>query len=162
MLHPTTPSTADNDIEVYKNSLSAKWGIKFPPRDLGWSPSRRDLSRLEDKILNCMQYLYFKAGALKYAIDQFERHAAIVYSDWQFKSRGDLNVVPTREASENGLKRDFLHKRAPLGDDTVKDLTESLWNNLNQIVERVKKGEEFPMPPAESKDRKFLPLQAQG
>ena len=163
MLHPTTPSKADNDIEGLKTSLSAKWGIKFPPRDLVWSPSRRDLSRLEDRIHERIRFLYFqKDGSLTYAIDQFERHAASVYSHWRFKPRGELDVVPTREASENGLGRDFLHKRAPLGDDAVKELTESLWNNLSQIAERVRKGEEFPKPPAESKDCKFLLLRAQG
>ena len=156
MLHPTTPSKADNDIEGLKTSLNAKWGIKFPPRDLISSPSRRDLSRLEDKIHERIRFLYFqKDGSLDHAIHQFERHAATVYSYWQFKPRGEPNVVPTHEASESGLKRDFLHKRAPLGDDAVKDLTESLWNNLSQVAERVKKGERFPMPTVESEDCKL-------
>ena len=152
MLHPTTPSKADNDIEGLKTSLNAKWGIKFPPRDLISSPSRRDLSRQEDRILGCMQFLYWKEGALKYAIDQFERHAETVYSYWKFKPRGEIDVVPTREPSESGLKRDFLYKRVPLGDDAVRKLTESLWNNLSQVAERVKKGEKFPMPTVESED----------
>lgn len=64
-------------------------------------------------------------------------------------------MVPTHEASESGLKRDFLHKRAQLGDDAVKDLTESLWNNLSQVAERVKKGERFPKPTVESEDCKL-------
>ena len=153
MLHPTTPSKADNDIESLKTSLNAKWGIKFPPGDSIMSPSRRDLSRTEDRILGCMQFLYWKKdGSLAYAIDQFEKHAATVYSRWQFKPRGEQDVVPTREASTSGLKKDFLHKRAPLGDAAVKDLTESLWNNLSQIAERVKKGEKFPKPAVESED----------
>ena len=153
MLHPTTPSKADNDIEGFKTSLNAKWGIKFPPRDLILSPSRRDLSRLEDKIHERIRFLYFqKDGSLDHAIHQFERHAETVYSYWRFKPQGEIDVVPTREASESGLKRDFLHKRVPLGDDAVKDLTESLWNSLSQIAERVKKGEKFPMPTVESED----------
>ena len=153
MLHPTTPSKADNDIEGLKTSLNAQWGIKFPPRDLILSPSRRDLSRLEDKIHERIRFLYFqKDGSLDHAIHQFERHAETVYSYWRFKPRGEIDVVPTREASESGLKRDFLHKRVPLGDDAVKDLTESLWNSLSQIAERVKKGEKFPMPTVESED----------
>ncbi len=156
MLHPTTPSKADNDIESLKTSLSAKWGLKFPSGDFMLSPSRRDLSRTEDRILLCMQYLYWKDGALGYAINAFEKHAATVYSHWQFKPRGELDVVPTREASKRGLKKDFLHKRAPLGDAAVKDLTESLWSNLSQIAERVKKGEKFPKPLVESEDCKLL------
>ena len=152
MLHPTTPSKADNDIESLKISLNAKWGIKFPPRDLVLSPSRRDLTRTEDRILVCMQFLYWKDGSLGYAIDQFEKHAASVYTHWQFKPRGESDVIPTREASKSGLKKDFLHKRAPLGEAVVKDLTESLWNNLSQIAERVKKGEKFPKPLIESED----------
>lgn len=161
MLHPTTPSKADNDIESLKTSLSAKWGIKFQPRDLVWSPSRRDLSRLEDRIHERIRFLYFqKDGSLDHAIHQFERHAATVYSHWQFKPRGELDVVPTLEASESGLKSDFLHKRAPLGDDAVKDLTESLWNNVSQVAERVKKGEKFPKPLVESKGSQLLLLES--
>ena len=157
MLHPTTPSQAGNDIESLKTSLSVKWGIRFLPRDLVWSPSRRDLSRLEDRIHECIRFLYFqKNGALDHAIDQFEKHAATVYSDWQFKPRGELGVVPTREASKSGLKKDFLHKRTPLGDAAVKDLTDSLWNNLSQIAERVKKGEKFPKPQVQSEDCELL------
>ena len=161
MLHPTTPSKADNDIEGLKTSLSAKWGIKFIPRDLVWSPSRRDLSRLEDKIHERIRFLYFqKDGSLDHAIHQFEKHAATVYSNWQFKPRGELDVVPMRESSNSGLKRDFLHKRAQLGDDAVKDLTESLWNNLSQIAERVMKGEKFPMATVESEDCKLLLIES--
>lgn len=93
---------------------------------------------------------------MDHAIDQFEKHAATVYSDWQFKPRGELGVVPTREASKSGLKKDFLHKRTPLGDAAVKDLTDSLWNNLSQIAERVKKGEKFPKPQVQSEDCELL------
>ena len=157
MLHPTTPSKADNDIESLKTSLSAKWGIKLPPRDLVSSPSQRDLTRMEDRIHECMRFLYWKKdGSLGYAIDQFEEHAATVYSDWQFKPRGEQDVIPTREVSKSRLKKDFLHKRAPLGETAVEDLTESLWNNLSQIAERVKKGEKFPKPLLESEDCKSL------
>ena len=157
MLHPTTPSKADNDIEKLKTSLSAKWGIRFPPADFILSPSRRDLSRTEDRILGCMQFLYWKKdGSLGYAIDQFEKHAATVYSHWQFKPQGDPDVVPRREASKSRLKKDFLHKQAPLSAAAVKDLTESLWNNLSQIAERVKKGEKFAKPLVESEDCNLL------
>ena len=161
MLHPTTPSKADNDIERLKTSLSAKWGIRFPPADFILSPSRRDLSRTEDRILGCMQFLYWKKdGSLGYAIDQFEKHAATVYSHWQFKPRGEQDVVPTREGSKSGLKKDFLHKQAPLGDAAVKDLTESLWSNLSQIAERVKKGEKFLKLLDESEDCKVLHIKS--
>ena len=156
MLNPTTPSKADNDIESLKTSLSAKWGIRFPPTDFILSPSRRDLSRTEDRIVVCMQFLYWKKdGSLGYAIDQFEKHAATVYSHWQFKPRGEQDVVPTREGSKSGPKKDFLHRQAPLGESAVKDLTESLWSNLSQIAERVKKGEKFPMALIESEDCKL-------
>ena len=97
---------------------------------------------------------------MDHAIHQFERHAATVYSHWQFKPRGELDVVPTHEASESRLKGDFLHKRAPLGDDTVKDLTESLWSIVSQVAERVKKGEKFPKPLVESKGSKLLPIES--
>ena len=71
MLNPKTPTKADDEIEKLKRSLSAKWGIQFPVRDLTWSPSRSNLGLVEEKILTCIQFLYFRDGALHHAIEQF-------------------------------------------------------------------------------------------
>ena len=150
MLSPKTPTKADDGIEQLKQSLSAKWGIQLPARDSAWSPSKLDLTRMEDRILACMQFLYFREGALYHAIEQFEKYAVTLCSEWQFKPRAEVNVLPSREGS--ALKRDFLRKRGELDHDGVKGLTQSLWHNLNEVAERVKKGEKFAMPTVESRD----------
>jgi len=157
MLHPSTPTKAgkaDDGIERLKQSLSAKWGIQFPVKDSTWSPSRRDPNRVEDRILAVIQFLYFRDGALHYAIEQFEKTATTVYSKWQFKPRGEADVLPSREGPESAVKRDFLHKCAQLEESAIKELTESLWLNLSLIKDRVKAGEKFlmlTMPSIESR-----------
>lgn len=160
MSHPATPTKADDEIERLKGSLVAKWGIKFPARDPVWSPSRRDRNRVEDQILACMQFLYFREGALRYAINQFEQHALTVYTQWQFKPHAEPDVLPSREAAQSVLKQDFLHKREVPEERVVQELTQSLWNSVSQIAERVKKGEKFPIPRAESEATSLM-LRAQ-
>lgn len=151
MLHPSTPTKADDGIERLKQSLSAKWGIQFPNRDSAWSPSRRDPNRVEEKILAIIQFLYFREGALHHAIEQFEKTAATINSQWQYKPRGEAGVIPSRGEGrdltrESAVKQDFLHKRAPLEESAIKDLTESLWHHLCITAERVKGGEKYAMP----------------
>ena len=151
MLQPTTPSKADDEIESIKLSLTAKWGIVFPARDSGWSPSRRDPNCLEDQILKWIQFLYWNGGALGYAVEEFESNAVKIHSQWQFKPRGDADVLPSREAPQSALRHDFLHKRVELGEAAVKELTESLRDHLSHVVGRVRNGENFPKPTVESK-----------
>ena len=158
MLNPKTPTKADDGIERLKQSLSAKWGIQFPVRDLTWSPSRSNLSLVEEKILTCIQFLYFRDGALHHAIEQFEKHAFTLCSQWRFKPRAEVDVLPPREYST--LKKDFLHKRDQLDRDMIKELTDGLWHQLSQVVDRVKKGEKFPMPTVESECSRLVSPQS--
>lgn len=151
MLHPQTPTKADDGIERLKQSLSTQWGIRFPSRDSAWSPSRRDPNRVEDKILAVIQFLYFREGALHYAIGEFKKRAATIYSQWQFKPRGETGVIPSRDEGRNvniasAVKRGFLHKRVPLEENATKELTECLWHHLSTTAERVKVGERFAIP----------------
>ena len=149
MLHPSTPTRAgkaDDGIEQLKQSLSAKWGIQFPTRDPAWSPSRRDPNRREDRISAVIQYLYFRDGALGYAIEQFEKNARAVYSQWQIKPRAEPDLLPSMESMGHGVTQDFLHRRRAFEGDALRDITESLWWNLSQIADRVKAGEKFPAP----------------
>lgn len=156
MLHPSTPTKADDGIERLKQSLFVKWSIQFPSRDSAWSPSRRDPNRVEDKILAVIQFLYFRDGALQVAVEQFEKCAGTVYSKWQFKPRGEPDMIPSREGVESTVKRDFLRKRGQLEGSAVKEVTESLWWNLSQIADRVKAGEKFPLPTVPSIESEYL------
>lgn len=141
---PITPSKVDEGIEKVKQSLSAKWGIRFPVRDATYSPSKRDMSLAEEKILVLIQLLYFRGGALDYAIEQFEENAAQIISKWQFKPYGEPDVLLSLEASKSALKQDFLKKRPALSQKAVTELTENLKHFLNLIADRVKAGEKFP------------------
>jgi hypothetical protein len=156
MLNPKTPTKADDGIEQLKQSLSAKWGIQFPVRDSKWSPSHRDSSLVEEKIAHRIQFLYFQAGALRHAIEQFERHAFTLCSLWQFKPRAEVDVLPSRECEDSALKKDFLHKRRQLEGDEVEKLKEILWLQLSEVVDRVKRGEKFPVPTLESECSRLM------
>ena len=159
MLNPKTPTKADDGIEQLKQSLSAKWGIQFPVRDSKWSPSHRNPSLVEEKIAHRIQFLYFQDGALRHAIEQFERHAFTLYSQWQSKPRAEVDVLPSRESEDSALKKDFLHKRSQLEGDEVEKLKEILWLQLSEVVDRVKRGEKFPVPTLESEcSRLMLPF----
>lgn len=88
-----------------------------------------------------IQFLYFKEGALAFAIDEFEKRAITIYSDWQYKPRGDADVLPIYDPP--ALKQDFLRRRRPLEEGAVRLLTESLLISLDQITDRVRSGEKF-------------------
>ncbi len=143
-----TPSKADAGIENIKTSLSAKWGIQLPTRDSNWSPSKRDPNRVEDKILAFIQFLYFKKppqeGALDYALNIFEKDIVQIISNWQFKPRGEPDVLPSLEASKSALERDFLKKRPIFSEKEITELTERLEHCLSLTVDQVKARKEFP------------------
>lgn len=145
---PQTPSKADAGIENIKKLLSTKWGIQLPARDSTWSPSKRDLNRVEDKIVAFIQFLYFKKppqeGALDYALNQFEKNAAQIISKWQFKPYGEPDVLPSLEASKSALHQDFLKKRPALSEKAITELTENLKHFLDLTVDQVKAGKKFP------------------
>ena len=103
------------------------------------------MSRVEEKILGFIQVLYFKEGALHYAIEQYERNAIYIESQWQFKPHGEPDVLPSRAHSKSTLKQDFLRKQRVLSPQAVTELTESLKDFLKSVVDRVKAGEKFPI-----------------
>ena len=140
---PTTPSKsrADHEIEKIKQSLSAKWHISLPERRGHWSPSHRDPNSLEEKICTSIQFLYFKNAALvEEAINNFETNATVVYSTWQFKPRGEIDVVPNGARSTRQPREQFLRKQGELPAAVIKDLIESLHYHLSLVVNRVQRG----------------------
>ena len=148
-MDPATPNKADDGIERIKQQLAAIWNLQFPVRDSTWSPSKRDPTSLPDKIHGLIQYLYYgkghALGALDYAIKQFEKQAPLILSQWQFKPRAELGVVPSRhEPSE--MKREFLHKRHSLSRDAIDQLMECLYHHLQEVAGRVKSGHDYIVP----------------
>ena len=139
---PITPSKVDDGIERVKQSLSTKWGIRFPVRDP--TPSKRDRRLVEEKILDLIQFLYFKGGALDCAIEQFEKNAVHIVSQWHFKPHGEPDVLPALAHSKSALRQDFLKKQPELSPQAVTGLTESLKYFLSLEVDRVKAGDKFP------------------
>ena len=139
---PKTPSKVDDGIERVKQSLSTKWGIRFPVRDP--TPSKRDRSLVEEKILDLIQFLYFKEGALDYAIEQFEKNAVHIVSQWHFKPHGEPDVLPSLAHSKSALRQDFLKKQHELSPQAVTELTKSLKYFLSLGIDRVKAGDKFP------------------
>lgn len=141
---PKTPSKGDDGIERVKRSLSTKWGIRFPVRDpTPSSPSNRDMSPVEEKISVLIRFLFFKERALDYAIEQFERNAVHAVSRWQFKQKGEPDVLPSLAPPKSALKQDFLRKQHTLSPQAITELTESLTSYLQSVADRVKAGERF-------------------
>ncbi len=125
---PTTPSKADDPIERAKQSLTANWGIKFPPRDPVASPSKRDSNAIDERIHSYIQYLYYSkstiegATPLNFTLAEFDQEAPNIISSWQFKPRAETGVIPTRSQTDSSLRRDFLHRRNELPDSLSKKI----------------------------------------
>ena len=101
------------------------------------------MSLVEEKIAGHIKHLYFKDGALDYAIKLFEGEAAQLELQWQFKPDGELGVLPSRAHSNSALKQGFLMRRPELSSEEITDLTHRLKHVLNSVVDRVKAGEKF-------------------
>ena len=99
---------------------------------------------MEEQILDLIQFLYFKEGALDYAIEQFEKNAVQIVSQWHFKPHGEPDVLPSFAHSKSALRQDFLKKQHELSPQAVTELTESLKHSLSLGVGRVKAGDKFP------------------
>ena len=141
---PQTPSKVDDEIERIKLSLHTKWGIRFPVRDA--TPSKRDMSRVENRIVSLIQFLYFNGRALDHAIERFEENAVQIASQWQFKPHGESDVLPVRAHSESALQQDFLKRSQEFSPQEVTELTKSLEGFLKSAKDRVRAGEKFQSP----------------
>lgn len=145
---PHTPTKADDGIPLIVRSLSAKWGLQIPPRDAQWSPARDSRPELvEDQVHGRIRYLYYQnRDALQYAIDRFEKHAILAFSQWQFKPRGDLNVLPIRSEHASALRRDSFLKRSEITEDIAAELTQSLLRILTEVRTRVMANVDYKDP----------------
>ena len=167
MQHTGTPKKANDGIEDFKNHLSARYGLIFPPRDPTWSPSKKDPSSIAEKIHQLVRFLHFKGsgesgaesingpGALDYVLLLIERQMPSIQSRWVFKPRAQPDVLPVRGMNESVLQKDFIRRRQELDQGQQKELMSCVHVKLHQVAECVKKGQstylwhEIPLPPSD-------------
>ena len=148
MSFPCTPKKADEGISVIVRDLSAKWSLQIPPRSELYSPARDSRpERVEDQVYSRIRYLYYRnRDALNYAIDKFEKYAPMVFSQWQFKPHGDLDVLPIRSTHDSALRRDSFLRRSEITEDAAAELTRSLLRFLDDVAARVKSNVDYKDP----------------
>lgn len=143
---PRTPTKADDEITTIITSLAAKWDLKFPARDATYSPSKvKDPSRAEEQVMNLLRFLVFKdPKGLTDALERFETHAEMVFSQWQYKPRADLDVIPRRHPADSSLQSDTFLRRSKVTDATAGELMKSLLHHLKLAGEHVKQTQQNP------------------
>lgn len=143
---PRTPTKADDEITTITTYLAAKWGLKFPARDATYSPSKvKDPSRAEEQVMNLLRFLVFKdRTGLSDAIELFEKNAPMILSEWQFKPRADLDVLPRRPLADSSLQRDGFLRRSEVTDATAGELMKSLLHFLKLAGEHAMQTQQNP------------------
>ncbi|KAL9609212.1 MAG: hypothetical protein Q9167_006010, partial [Letrouitia subvulpina] len=146
MSTPGTPTKADNAIRVITDTITAKWGLQFPPIDTPRSPLQKDRGRPEEKVLSLLQYLYFHDkknadGATDWAISNFEQYALQAHSQWVTKPNADVDVLPRRALrSESASYRNSLPKKVPLSSEMMDDLMQCLLRFLDEAFIGARRG----------------------
>ena len=145
---PQTPTKTRNDgINSLAKTLCTKWGLKLPIRDTPWSPSKiPHPDAIEEKVLGRIRFLYFKdRDALINAIEEFEEHAPYIYSEWMFKPRAELDVLPSLAPSESALRTESALRRDDVtrSERVTAELAENLLECLDQAAELVRLRVEF-------------------
>ena len=142
---PITPSKADDGIERIKRDLEAKWGFRFPQRDITWSPSKADPRASADRAQTALQYLYWRSGtdkaALHSALAEFDHHAQTIKSQWVFKPKAESNVLPTSRNPSNFLSRQDL-----LPPEGQEQLMVCLYAKLKSWADKIKSGQSYTAP----------------
>ena len=148
MVTPVTPQRTGDAIEEIKQSLSVKWGLRFPARNSVSSPSSRNHSAIEEKVHNYIRFLYYAKspaeGALDFGVAQFEKEAPRIISEWQFKAQAEPGVIPSRKAGESALRRDFLKRRPDLNEKPIKAIDGTLRMRSGRSRRGRKEGSGFP------------------
>ena len=140
--NPKTPTKADNKFVVTVNQLKYDWGLQLPIGDgeMPWSPSQSERTD-EAKILRSMRYLFYRdRKAFDYTITCFEEQARIISSNWKFKPRADLDVIPS---SKSASSNDNFIMRRDLNETAVSKITARLLHIVTTIAELVKVGKDY-------------------
>ena len=128
MINPTTPQKKGDEIDEIVRGLNARWALNIPTWDVLRSPSKvPQPDGIEDRILNTIRFLYWKhRSPMQHALEQFEKHALYISSEWKFKPRADTNTLPLRAPSDSSLRQHSFLKRNELPESAVHTLKEAL------------------------------------
>lgn len=142
---PTTPRKgAGDEVTRIVDSLSTKWGLRFPVRDLNWSPIKNEGRKsIADDVFDRIKYLRFRnRKALDYALSHFEEQAVLKCSNWVPKPRAERDVTPHRMSTRSSSQKDFI-KQPTIDEQTAVELMKTLLPLIDQVAELVKRGEDY-------------------
>lgn len=147
MINPHTPSKkGEDEVSRILKDLSDRWGLYFPPRDQTWSPSLARPDSVEDRIRFRIKFLYFKdKNALNHVLHDFDKHANELCSKWQYKPKGQRDVIPSRPPPESAVRRDAFLKRDSHRAEALEEMMQCLDHLTRDVVDRVKNKELFPV-----------------
>ena len=144
--NPETPTKADDKFEDIVYRLNIEWGLQLPTSDdeMPWSPSCAGKTTDKGTILRKMRFLYYRhRKALDDSVTCFKEEAGTIFSDWKFKPRADLNVIPSCASSKSAVPNtSFLKKRDLDEPAAVLEVTARLLHILTNVVESVTTGKE--------------------
>ncbi len=141
---PRTPVNVPDELNKITTSLAVKWNIRFPSRDVNWSPSQvKNPNAPGEQALNRMNFLNFRRKeALKYAVENFERHAEVHCSQRIPKPDTDRDVLPHRVYQEPSYRTPFLKRQPEVKDATAVELITILLRILDRVADCVKRNED--------------------
>lgn len=146
MVTPLTPSKkGNNEVSRIIDDLSDQWGLYFPPRDQTWSPSCARAGSAEDRIPIKINFLYWTdENALNHVLHDFDKHALESCSKWNYKPKGQRDVIPSCIPTESAVRRDAFLRKDGHHKEALNEIMQSLDRITKDVVDRVKKGERFP------------------
>jgi len=143
---PSTPSTRKANAEINKlvYDLTQRWNLQLRIRDATWSPSKSTNEPIDQEILSCIRFLFFKDGsALDSAITQFEQHAKTIRSAWRFKPRAESDVIPSRTLDQSTKREDSLAVEVAIDEEVSANLKGCLLAKIKLAYNCVKQGEKY-------------------
>lgn len=152
---PSTPSSRKANAEINKivYGLAQQWNLPLPIRDESWSPSKSTKEHIDEQILSCIRFLFFKdRSALDNVITQFEQHAKTIQSDWRFKPRGESDVVPSRTHDQSAKRDETLATEAAVDEKTSADLKKCLLAKIKPVYDCVREGKNYTVGNDKTKD----------
>lgn len=147
---PKTPTKKDDELTLITNTLSAKWGLRFPLRGPLWSPSQIvHPNSSGEQVLSRLKFLSFKdKEALQYALNHFEGQAGetrsgIQCSQWVHKPQAEMDVIPRRSPHSKPLDRNSFLKRMEIDEATASKLMDDLLKILDRVTACVRQKTDF-------------------
>ena len=138
MTPPQSPGREGEAVDNLARDITARYGINLPIRGTTWSPSKtRSLRGPGDEILNRLQYLFYAdKERLQRILDDFDKKAEEIRTEWKCKPRAESNVIP-RQKMCSSLPQWMGTHSAPT-QAVVDQLTTTLTHLLNESADLVK------------------------